>query len=176
MTQRASIGTGIGLMLLAVYAAPLFVPPPASWTLPSLDAGLWQRVFPGGFSAWVLWRLLALFAGALLIVGARWREAAPLPSLLRHDAAVSAQPSSRRTRIALTLAVLQAISGWFAGSFPRWLEILYFFALGLPALILVAGEIPAWRRTLVAQPRRIALLLAVPLLWSAIVAPVAWRS
>jgi hypothetical protein len=70
-TRRVTLSLVVGVILLLLYALPVFVPPPPRWIVPAAaDTPFLTRMFPHVPGAWVLGRLLALLVGALLVAGA----------------------------------------------------------------------------------------------------------
>jgi hypothetical protein len=181
MSRLQRFGVAVGLLLLLAYAVPLFAPPPALWPLPPpATAGLWQRIFPGVPPWWVVGRLVCLLLGAGTIALCM---NGPLP--LRLGAVAGQAPSEHLApsgttraglRTALSLALAQAVAGVFAARFNRIAETLYFFFLAVPAAVVLRAEATKAKRLLCPIARRSAVLIIVPLLWLACVAPAAWRS
>jgi hypothetical protein len=177
--QRPGASAAVGALLLLLYVLPLYFPPPATVPVaPSAATPFWERVFSGVPTWWVLARLVCLFVGAALIAVPARRE---IPLALAGGATArqdAARPEPRRggERLALLLALVQAVLGLFAARFGRLGETAYFAALAIPAALVAWAESTHWRTPWRRWASRVALLLIVPLLWMAICLPAAWRS
>jgi hypothetical protein len=167
----------VGVALLAAWALPLFAPPAAQPLVPPPgDASLLERLFPGVPPAWVLLRLAALAAGAVLL--AATAPMAPVIAL-----APPAPPAPVRTSFALAALALAGalalVSGFGASRLSRPGQPLFLALLLGPALLLALG---ARRRgpPQAAMPRRrrpeLLAAAGVTALWAATRLPLAWRS
>jgi hypothetical protein len=180
MRGARSWQTIVGAVLALVYVVPVFVPPPAVWPgEPAAGSGWVRRVFPDVPAVWVVVRLLALFAGAILLAwSARRHLAAPPPrgATVGGPDEVRVDPAAMRLRVALGLALLQALAGLYTDDFSLAMELTYLLALPLPAVLLLAPDGPTVMSGLRRHARGTLLLLALPVLWSATNVAVMWRS
>lgn len=159
-----------GLFCVAVYALPLWAPPPAQPIFPPLpDATLLDRLFPGVPAWWIILRLACLGLGAALLA---WRSGAADLDLRPLSTPV---PPPRRLalRAAFVLAACLAAAACLAHSFSRPLQLAFALALPLPPLVTLAGQrVPVWRR-----PGNTAKsVLAIVALWGVLIVPSTWRS
>src|SRR6187431_3420554 len=103
-TRRVTLSLVVGVILLLIYALPVFVPPPPRWIVPaSVDTPFLTRMFPHVPGTWVVGRLLALVAGALLVARAARDRAIRCPPALQRSATDS-NPTA--LRLALLAAVI----------------------------------------------------------------------
>lgn len=128
------------VVLLLVYALPLFFPPrpvPLGSVTPP-DAWLLARIFPGMPPAWVALRLVALAVAALLLSGRAGEVlAAKLPMA---DATPSAIRSRTVRALALAVAIAHLGMAPWAGALGPVGQTAYLALLWVPALLLVTPE------------------------------------
>jgi len=181
MSRARRLAAAGGILLMLAYVVPLFAPPAAPWPLePAADAGLFERMFPGVPTGWVLGRLLCLFGGAWVVV---LSLRLPLGVRLGRRATIVAGEEDRLSTpfrgslgVAFLLALAHAVSGFYAERFGRAVEISYLLFLGVPAAVLAAAERDLMRRLLRWLRSCSATLLPVPGLWLLWSIPTAWRS
>jgi len=153
-------------VLLLVYAAPLFYPPPSfptGYVVPP-DSWLLQRIFPSVPALWVALRLGALAAGALLLSRA---HPSAVPGSLRSPSSARRHSGVLVARgLALGVAFLHACAAPWASHLGPAGQTAYLAMLGMPGLLLalpgsfaVRARLRRWRRALP--------LAAVILVWVA---------
>jgi len=180
MTALERVGTAAGGLLVLGYAVPLFVPPPAAWpAVPTPDALLWERLFPGVPPGWIVARLGCLLAGAaLLAVCAGHAAPLDLPVPWPGTRTRGGGAAEKARWGALLLALGAVVAALYAGRFDRRAEVSFVVLLFAPAVLLAfadARERPS--RAGAARPSSLAAtLLPVPLLWLCAAIPTAWRS
>lgn len=165
--RRTTLVGGLGILIAAAYAVPLFLPP-ATHSVPVrtlLDDALLVRLFPYLPPWWVSLRLLALATGAgLLVWAARVRPLRPLSAPLP-----AAEPSRRGHQVALAIAVLPLLSLPWLSVFPAWAQSAYLLVLWVPGLVLarttprLASGTGRWSAPLVGSCGLVAVWLAVRL-------------
>jgi hypothetical protein len=179
-TRRISQGVALlGFALIAAWAVPLLVPPPAQpLVAPETGASLVARLFPGVPPAWVMARLAALAAGAaLLAASATGVRVVALPR-------ASGAPRVRLpfAGAALGLAALLAVFGVFgAARLSHLAQPLFVMALFAPSILLSLGaDTPPPSTGGRAEPRAsarpIVVATGLAALWLALRLPLAWRS
>ena len=131
----------IGLVLLLLYALPLFVPPRARpFVAPSDTANLIARIFPYVPVSWVALRLVALFVAAA-VIGSAIREPPVRPlRLLANDVAARVNgriPGRGAQYSALLTAAGHAVSVRWVSKLPPVGQSLYMAWLAVPSLLLV---------------------------------------
>lgn len=164
-----------GVVLLLAYALPLLAPPPPRMPAAALSgADLWERIFPGVPASWVILRLYLVLLGALLLVTALGRGLALSLDTERPSPHLEAAMWSRILAGFATAVVLYYAPG--VPGFDRHGEALWFYSIGLPALLLASGEGVGWYRQLRPHLRSIGGLMVLPGLWLAFSIASAWRS
>jgi hypothetical protein len=175
---RVRLGLALALLLLAVYAVPLLMPPAGGPVAPlAPDASLLERLFPGVPTGWVLLRLLCLAAGMVVLL-CLVRDSpfvGPVADAARTLALPDDTVSPRRMRMAVCSAALQVTAGVAAAHFDRAVQLLYVAWLGVPPLLLTS-----WRRWR-AKPwfrnwRAVLTVGGIVAVWLVLRVPAEWRS
>lgn len=179
--RHRSVWLAIGVGLLLTYVVPLFVPPPAQPVLPPTAAsGPMERLFPGVPGWWVLARLGALAAGAMILGWLAPRAVMRTAGLVRSPARIVWQ---RRVRwlpgLACVVATAQLALLHRLADLTYLEQAAFILAPLLPALLLwIAFAVPAavgpqrWRR----WDAFTLLIAAVVVLWSATRLYVSWHA
>ncbi len=170
MTTRPDIRRLVGILLAAVYAVPLWLPPEAQTVYPPLPDASWlDRLFPGVPGAWIVGRLACLFAGAALLA---WPGMVDRPHWQPPTGAGAAY-SRGALRVALAIAVATALAAPFAAQWQRPMQLAFAAALPLPPLIMWLAIRRPRRARLRPSTAAAAAVLAA---WIALVVPWSWRS
>lgn len=147
--RSTTVRLAVGIVLVLVYALPLFVPPaplPLGMAT-AADAGLLARILPGVPTSWMALRLLALAVAAVLLAGTVEPVATRGPA---EVVATAARPRSGRRWLALGLAAVHLAAAPWAGALGPLGQTIYLVMLAVPAVVLArapVGPIP-WRRLL----------------------------
>lgn len=131
------LALGVGLALLLVYALPVFVPPPGTWSVPAVPGTpVLERLFPHVPGWWIAVRLLALATGAALLA-----VTAGMPHRVpdRTTAADSGIPAWA-LRAALAAAIVHIACLPVLRQLPSFLESAYLLWVFVPPGILLLGR------------------------------------
>jgi hypothetical protein len=173
VTHELRLRTWGALVLLIVYAAPVYFPP-AGLVLeaPSAAASLSERLFPGVPAAWV-WLRLAALLGAALLLAQPLGEAASSGDTGAELRARS--PARRAISAALLLAVAHLAAGFWVPHFGRGAQLAYLVAVLVPALLLFVGT-PRRATDLRPSPAVSAALGIIIVAWLLLRVLPAWHS